>query len=485
MKVCLICEGSYPYVAGGVSSWVQMLCKNTPDVDFVIWSIATTREEMSEYKYVLPANVKGVETIYLGDSEFSAKYRKIHLSQADAVTLRKLMRGKASEINWQNTLDFIRRHKENLVDLLMSEYFYQICLEEYQQSGSTENFKEYLWSYRGMYFSLLNPLSGPIPEADVYHSLSTGYAGILGSAASYINGKPLILSEHGIYTREREEDIIRAEWVQGGFKELWIEFFRKLSHITYQQASRVTTLFESNRKLQLELGCPEEKIVTIPNGVDTESFAQLQNNHLLPDAQFHIGTVLRVVPIKDVKTMLLAYNIVRQKMPGVTLSILGTTDESPQYYQECLSLVRSLKIQDVQFLGRVNVKDYLEEFDLLLLSSISEGQPLAILEGMAAGKPFVSTNVGDCKGLLYGNEGDTLGRAGIVVPVMDSDAMAEAILECARYPEETKEMGAVGRRRANQYYTQQAFLTAYHKLYDSFRENAAEGSKQANSAGRV
>ena len=48
MRGCLICEGSYPYVAGGVSSWVQMLCSAFSDVEFVIWSIATTREEMSE-----------------------------------------------------------------------------------------------------------------------------------------------------------------------------------------------------------------------------------------------------------------------------------------------------------------------------------------------------------------------------------------------------------------------------------------------------
>lgn len=36
MQVCLICEGSYPYVPGGVSSWVQMLCSQFQDVEFVV-----------------------------------------------------------------------------------------------------------------------------------------------------------------------------------------------------------------------------------------------------------------------------------------------------------------------------------------------------------------------------------------------------------------------------------------------------------------
>ena len=475
MRVCLICEGSYPYVAGGVSSWVQMLCQSLQNVEFVIWSIATTREEMSQYKYQLPPNVVGVETIYLGDAVFSARYRKLKLSREEQQALHDLIRGKAESINWEDCLRFIKKHKKKLVDLLMSEYFYEICLEEYQQSHSTENFKEFLWSFRSMYFSLLNPLSGSIPEADLYHALSTGYAGILGSAASYSQGKPLLLSEHGIYTREREEDIIRAVWVKGGFKELWIEFFKKLSMITYQQASAVTTLFRSNGELQVELGCPREKIVTIPNGVDLQGFADLPCQNKLPKDCFNIGTVLRVVPIKYVKSMLLAFNIVREKVPEARLSILGTIDESPEYYEECLALVDSLEIPNVHFYGRVNVKDYLPEFDLLLLSSISEGQPLAILEGMAAGKPFVSTNVGDCQGLLEGNPGDDLGRAGIIVPVMDSEAMAAAIVSCARDPLELRKMGQVGRRRVETYYGQDRFLTEYRKLYSRCLENREGG----------
>ena len=287
MKVCLICEGSYPYVAGGVASWVQMLCENLRDVEFIIWSIATTREEMSQYKYKLPSNVTAVETFYLGDAQFSAKHRKMRLSVGEKNALRSLIRGKADNIRWQECLKFIKDNQKRLVDLLMSEPFYEICLEEYQESGSTEIFKDYLWSFRSMYFSLLNPLSGSMPRADIYHSLSTGYAGILGSAASYATGKPLILSEHGIYTREREEDIIRADWVQGGMKELWIEFFKKLSMITYQQATWVTTLFSANRELQIELGCPPEKILMVPNGVKLDAFANLQSQNRLEKGCFH------------------------------------------------------------------------------------------------------------------------------------------------------------------------------------------------------
>ena len=83
MRVCLICEGSYPYVAGGVAAWVQMLCSSLLDVEFVIWSIATTREEMSQYKYELPPNVVDVKTIYLGDDTFHSDSKTIHLAPGE------------------------------------------------------------------------------------------------------------------------------------------------------------------------------------------------------------------------------------------------------------------------------------------------------------------------------------------------------------------------------------------------------------------
>lgn len=468
MRVCLICEGSYPYVSGGVSNWVQMLCNEFKDIEFVIWSIATTREDMSEYKYELPSNIKMVRTIYLGDDKFGQVYKKVKLTKEEYEILRKLILSDEREIDWQKTLEFIKKQKEHMVDILMSEAFYDICLEEYRKSNCIETFQQYLWSFRSMYFPFMDVLKGDIVKADVYHAISTGYAGILGSAASYIENKPLLLSEHGVYTREREEDIIRADWVKGGFKELWISFFKKISAITYQQAQIVTTLFEVNKTLQLELGCPEGKIKIIPNGISIENFRNLNSKNKLSKNKFNIAAVLRVVPIKDVKTMILAFHLVQEKYPEVRLSLLGNYDENPEYYYECIELIKSLDIKGIEFLGQVNILEYMSEIDLLLLSSISEGQPFAVLEGMAAGIPFVCTNVGDCKELLEGGNNDTLGNAGIIVPVMNSKAMADAIIYLIKHPNELKKMGEVGQKRVEEFYRKENFLSQYHEIYKKF-----------------
>ena len=82
---------------------------------------------------------------------------------------------------------------------------------------------------------------------------------MLGAMAKQRYGCGLLISEHGIYTREREEELIRAKWVEGIYKNIWIEQFRKMSQLAYDRADKVTSLYEHARELQIELGCPEEK----------------------------------------------------------------------------------------------------------------------------------------------------------------------------------------------------------------------------------
>lgn len=471
MRVCLICEGSYPYVPGGVSSWVQMLCSQYQDVEFVVWAIATTREEMPEYACRIPENVKEIQTLYLGDAAWGKSGRKIRLTREEKETLKGLLSGSVDSINWTGVLDLARRHHRHMSDLLMSESFFDVCMEEYHRQNSKKVYLHFLWNFRGIYFPLMYILSQEIPKADIYHAVSAGYAGILGSCASYIEGVPLLLSEHGIYTREREEDIIRSSWVAGEFKELWIDFFKKLSFIAYQQASVVTTLFETNRSLQIELKCPPEKIVIIPNGVNAGDFDSCRKKR--KSGSFVIGAVLRVVPIKDVKTMLLSFDIVKRQAPEARLKIMGNCAEDPVYFHECMELLEELNTEDVEFLGQVNIKEHLPEVDLLLLSSISEGQPLAILEGMAAEIPFVATNVGDCRALLEGGrEDDDFGPAGLIVPVMNSEAMAQAILRCIRNPGLTESMGEAGRKRVEAYYSREGMLSAFRNIYEHLEEES-------------
>jgi glycosyltransferase involved in cell wall biosynthesis len=115
----------------------------------------------------------------------------------------------------------------------------------------------------------------------------------------------------------------------------------------------------------------------------------------------------------------------------------------------------------------VDVKEYIGDMDVMVLTSISEGQPFAVLEGMAAKKPFITTDVGGCRELLYGRN-DNLGKAGTVVPVMDVEKISKEIIRLAEDPELRKKMGDTGYKRVENFYTSDKCVKSYRKIYRRF-----------------
>jgi hypothetical protein len=57
LKICLFLEGSYPYVRGGVSSWVDAFILNNPEHEFILWTILDLEKRRGQFKYELPENV--------------------------------------------------------------------------------------------------------------------------------------------------------------------------------------------------------------------------------------------------------------------------------------------------------------------------------------------------------------------------------------------------------------------------------------------
>lgn len=113
------------------------------------------------------------------------------------------------------------------------------------------------------------------------------------------------------------------------------------------------------------------------------------------------------MPIKDVKTFIRAMRGVVSAMPEAEGWIVGPEEEDPDYASECRSLVASLGLQDkVKFLGFRRIGEVLPQLGLMVLTSISEAQPLVILEAWAAGAPVVSSDVGSCRELIEGADAE-------------------------------------------------------------------------------
>jgi len=475
MKICLLIEGSYPHVTGGVSTWAHMLIKNLSEHEFTIFSIGAEEKYRGSFKYELPGNVSEVKEMFLDEMlKSKGNYgRKYTLSKDMAVNLKRLITGE--RICWDQIFRAISENRiRNEMDFFMSINFFDIISDAYEEKYSGVPFTEFFWTVRSMLVPLFFLLGNRLPKADIYHSAATGYSGIFGSMAKFLYKKPFIITEHGIYSREREEEIIKSSWAKGHFKDMWIKFFYNVCNGAYEYADRVLTLFEKNMQIEIGLGCLPEKIEVVPNGIDISSFKDIPDikNSISQQGSINIATVTRVVPIKDIKTMLQSFNRVHREVPNARFFVIGPTDEDEQYYEECRRLINRLGLKGVTFTGKVDVKNYIRNIDIMVLTSISEGQPFAILEGMAAAKPFVSTDVGGCRELLYGRHDDGFGNAGIVVPVMDIEKISDAIIKLSKNPLLRRKMGLSGQSRVSALYTFEKCVKSYRDVYSLYEKES-------------
>lgn len=465
MKICLIAEGSYPYITGGVSSWIHSLINGMPEHEFILYAISAEEKSRGIFVYDVPDNVVEIKEVFLDAyiREEAVAGKRLALTEQEQSALLSLLDG--SNVNWEDFFSLLVRGRlPSVGDFLTSRDFFDIVQKLCEQKYPQIPFTEMIWMIRSMILPLCLIVEEGMPEADLYHSVCTGYGGVAGALGKHLFAKPFVLTEHGIYTREREEEIIKASWIKGHFKDIWIDYFHNLSKCAYSYADRVITLFGRNQDIQVELGCVPEKIAIIPNGVEVSEYMDLPGKAAAEEAAIRIGALVRVVPIKDIKTLIQSFALVKEQVPNAHLIIMGPTNEDEEYFEECQQLVSSLQLEDVSFTGTVNAKEYLGGMDFLVLTSISEGQPLVILEGMACAKPFVTTDVGSCRELLYGRD-DGYQEAGIVVPVMHVAQIAQAMITLSQDEELRRRMGRNGQRRVCNLYTKTKFLEGYRKLY--------------------
>jgi polysaccharide biosynthesis protein PelF len=476
MIIGLIAEGSYPYITGGVSSWINQLMLNMPEHEFIIISINPDQSRKGRHAYPLPKNLIGMHDIFLDEllHEQGRWNRKMPFTDEETDVLEQLLL--CGDVNWTMLFQCFSSPAMqgfNAMDILLSEAFYQLVRKVYSSKYYHMPFTQVYWTLRSMYFNVFALMFQNYPRADIYHAVSAGYAGLIGAFASRVHRGSFILTEHGIYTREREEEIIKADWVKGSFKNMWIDFFYLLSNCAYACSDQVVTLFNYNRNIQIELGCPAEKAAVIHNGIDILKYQHIAEliEQRKDFEQMKVGAIVRVVPIKDIKTMIQAFSLVCKKLDNIKFYIMGPIDEDQEYYDECIQYMNMIKLDRVYFTGKVNIMDYLGDMDLLVLTSISEGQPLAILEGLACKLPFVTTNVGDCGDLINGSF-DHLGAAGRVVPVMDYVGIAESIIELCENHDLRRKFGRAGFLRVREKYSFQAFINSYRDIYTRLGKEA-------------
>lgn len=302
--VCLFLEGTYPYVLGGVSAWVDQIIRGLPDLTFSLFFIGSRKEPDQEMQYPLPPNVLSLSEVYLHDripdpelkpgrippkvrAEFYRWASDFYLSQSETEKSEgfwKMVEG-LDALDSQFTYGNYCRDRES----------WDILQRAYEGFSPDESFIDFFWTLRFLHMPLwmLWRARQLVPRARVYHSVSAGYAGFIASISARRNGVPFFLTEHGIYTKERIAEISQADWIYekdtfritfseglGKLKQIWIELFKFLGHVAYNKAERILTLYEGNAVTQIEFGADRNKIEIVPNGIDPPKFDDIRNTIL-------------------------------------------------------------------------------------------------------------------------------------------------------------------------------------------------------------
>jgi glycosyltransferase involved in cell wall biosynthesis len=180
-----------------------------------------------------------------------------------------------------------------------------------------------------------------IPRADIYHSLSTGLAGLIGAEIKRRFGKPFMLTEHGIYWHEIE---IGADEIEFGFKLMkmnrkslilgrtwlsWLQFFKNIARKTYASADSLITVCEWNRRMEISVSRHGRKSQVINNGVKLPPVNVIKK--YLNQSSPTIGLVGRVTPIKDIETYIRACDQVRRYFPDARFYVIGPIESDGEY----------------------------------------------------------------------------------------------------------------------------------------------------------
>ncbi|HEY2253169.1 MAG TPA: glycosyltransferase, partial [Planctomycetaceae bacterium] len=202
----------------------------------------------------------------------------------------------------------------------------------------------------------------------------------------------------------------------------------------------------------------QRKVEVIRNGIDLAKFSlAMRPRRELQRRAVHVARIS--YSSKDQRTLLAAVRLVADQQPDFVLDIVGDGPDRADLEARCDELrLRS----HVNFLGfRDDVHQFLSRAEFFVLSSVTEGISITLLEAAACGLPIVATNVG-------GNPEVTVhGETGLLVPPRSPAELASAMLEMLRDTNRARRMGIAGRRRVEQHFDLRCSVAKYEELYDS------------------
>ena len=488
LEVALITEGTYPFHDGGVSVWCDQMVRGLAPDRFHIEAITAGPDDTRCWPF--PKNVVGVRRIPLwGRTDRIRPTGQMDKSLPQVLSrfLMSINNGHADGLFLPSlrTLAYFAR-KGLLAEALYSDEAIELALAAMRLSQSS-----LISAKRGASHVLhqfdaappaptiadavtvlrflehfLRPLAVVPLRVDLCHASSNGLSALIAMAAKWEHGTPFLLTEHGVYLRERYMEYPPGKTPQAQ-RSFLLGFYKRLAVAAYQMADAIAPGSDYNRRWLQASGARVDKIQPIHNGIDVDEFSSTAADTEHPTLVW----VGRIDPLKDVKTLLRAFVRVRQSIPNARLRIYGGTPPGNEWYRnDCLDLRDKLGLEgSVAFEGRVrSISDAYLSGDVVVATSISEGFPYAVLEAMASGRAMIATDVGGVS--------EAIDDAGILIPPQDEISLADACIKLLADPELRAALANAGRERVRSRFMVELSNERYGELYDDLVDAARERS---------
>ena len=281
------------------------------------------------------------------------------------------------------------------------------------------------------------------------HTSKAGFVGRLAAKMARIRG--IIHTMHGLAFHE-----------ESSRKTMWS--YALLEQIAAYACHRIVTVTEYHRRWALELGIASpRKLVAIPNGIPSDRIKLSRHREdvrqkleIAPDTQMLLS-MGRLAEGKGLEYLLQAAKVIRDANGPFKVVFAGTGSLGSKLEK----LVDELSLRkQVRFLGfRNDIGDLLAASDIVVLPTLREGLSIALLEAMAAGKPIVTTTIGSNLEVTH------QGRAALLVPAKNSEALAKAIIKFIRNPSLRGLKSAKAKEIFDQNYTETQMLDGYRDEY--------------------
>ena len=359
----LVTEGGYPFVGGGVSVWCDQVVSSMPERDFHL--VALTGSSTTTSAFELPSHVVGLTTVPIWAPTAYGRPPRRRVKARFLDIYSRLLAGTLSPGATADDFALALRalyeyaQTENLGAALRTEDAVRALVDAWESwppggddpvpLGPVEPSLADAALVTLLFENMLRPLSIAPVEGDVVHCTSNGLVGLVALGARWSRATPIVVSEHGLYLRERY--LAHRDKTYGwGVKSALLMMTRAITGLVYAESEVVVPGNIYNRRWQLQAGADPDSIVTVYNGVDPDDFPVSAAEPDQPTLVF----VGRIDPIKDVETLIRAFALIVAELPATRLKLFGVASPRREdYVERCRALVHGLGLDDcVTFEGR-------------------------------------------------------------------------------------------------------------------------------------